>query len=51
MKKVQSQLKTVAKTLAGLADKVEKLNAMIGGAAPKKKAAPVKKKAAPDERP
>ena len=46
MKKVQTQLKTVAKTLAGLAEKVEKLNAMIG-ATPAKKAAPAKKKAAP----
>ena len=46
MKKVQTQLKTVAKTLAGLAEKLEKLNAMIG-ATPAKKAAPAKKKAAP----
>lgn len=47
MKKVQTQLKTVAKTLAGLAEKLEKLNAMIGPAPAKKKAAPAKKKAAP----
>ena len=46
MKKVQTQLKTVAKTLAGLAAKLEKLNAMLGKA-PAKKAAPAKKKAAP----
>ncbi len=46
MKKVQTQLKTVAKTLAGLAEKLEKLNATIG-VAPAKKAAPAKKKAAP----
>jgi predicted Rossmann fold nucleotide-binding protein DprA/Smf involved in DNA uptake len=46
MKKVQTQLKTVAKTLAGLADKLEKLNAMLGST-PAKKAAPAKKKAAP----
>ena len=45
MKKVQTQLKTVAKTLAGLAEKIEKLNAMLG-ATPAKKAAPAKKKAA-----
>jgi predicted Rossmann fold nucleotide-binding protein DprA/Smf involved in DNA uptake len=47
MKKVQTQLKTIAKTLAGLAEKIEKLNAMMGTAPPKKKAAPAKKKAAP----
>jgi predicted Rossmann fold nucleotide-binding protein DprA/Smf involved in DNA uptake len=47
MKKVQTQLKTIAKTLAGLAEKIEKLNAAIGTAPAKKKAAPVKKKAAP----
>ena len=45
MKKVQTQLKTVAKTLAGLAEKLEKLNAMIGATPAKKKAAPAKKKA------
>jgi predicted Rossmann fold nucleotide-binding protein DprA/Smf involved in DNA uptake len=54
MKKVQSQLKTIAKTLGSLADKLEKLNAQIGtapapvkGKAAAKKAAPVKKAAAP----
>ena len=47
MKKVQTQLKTVAKTLAGLAEKLDKLNAMIGATPAKKKAAPAKKKAAP----
>jgi ABC-type hemin transport system substrate-binding protein len=47
MKKVQTQLKTVAKTLAGLAEKIEKLNAMLGTPPAKKKAAPAKKKAAP----
>jgi len=47
MKKVQTQLKTVAKTLAGLAEKIEKLNTMIGATPAKKKAAPAKKKAAP----
>jgi predicted Rossmann fold nucleotide-binding protein DprA/Smf involved in DNA uptake len=47
MKKIQTQLKTIAKTLAGLAEKIEKLNAMIGAPVAKKKAAPVKKKAAP----
>ena len=60
MKKVQSQLKTVAKQLAGLADRIEKINAQLEAApapakakakaaAPKKapaKAAPAKKKAA-----
>jgi predicted Rossmann fold nucleotide-binding protein DprA/Smf involved in DNA uptake len=47
MKKVQTQLKTIAKTLSGLAEKIEKLNAMMGTAPAKKKAAPAKKKAAP----
>jgi predicted Rossmann fold nucleotide-binding protein DprA/Smf involved in DNA uptake len=54
MKKVQAQLKTVAKTLASLAAKLEKLNAQIGAApAPKKaaKAAPKKKKAAAKKTP
>ena len=45
MKKVQTQLKTVAKTLVSLADKLEKLNATIAKA-PAPKAAPAKKKAA-----
>ena len=43
MKKVQTQLKSVAKTLAGLADKLEKISAAIGKAPAKKKAAPKKK--------
>ncbi len=42
MKKVQTQLKTIAKTLAGLAAKLEKLNTILGGG-PVKKSAPVKK--------
>lgn len=46
MKQVQTQLKTIAKTLAGLAERIEKLNAMLGKA-PAKKAAPAKKKAKP----
>jgi predicted Rossmann fold nucleotide-binding protein DprA/Smf involved in DNA uptake len=52
MKQVQSQLKTVAKTLADLAGKIEKISAQLGApaaAAPapkKKKPASVKKKAA-----
>lgn len=53
MKKVQSQLTTLAKTLTTLAEKVDKLNAQLGAApAPKKatkaatkKKAPAKKKA------
>ena len=45
MKKVQTQLKTVAKTLVSLANKIEKLNAAIAKA-PAPKAAPAKKKAA-----
>ena len=49
MKKVQSQLKTVAKTLAGLADKIEKLGAQLA-AAPAPKKAPAKKKAAPKKK-
>lgn len=53
MKKVQTQLKTVAKSLASLADKLDKLSNQVSGApAAKKKAAPkkkavAKKKAAP----
>lgn len=48
MKKVQSQLKTVAKQLAGLADKLEKINAQLESAPPaaKTKAAATKKRAA-----
>lgn len=48
MKKVESQLKTIAKTLASLASKVEKLSKQAPSApAPKKaKAAPKKKTAA-----
>ena len=44
MKKVQTQLKTVAKSLASLAQKLEKLSTQVA-AAPAKKA-PAKKKAA-----
>ncbi len=47
MKKVKTQLATVAKTLAGLVAKLEKLNGMIDTAPAKKKAAPAKKKVAP----
>jgi predicted Rossmann fold nucleotide-binding protein DprA/Smf involved in DNA uptake len=53
MKKVQSQLKTVAKQLASLADKLEKINSQLESAPPaaKPQAAPPKKtktaKAAP----
>lgn len=43
MKKVQSQLNTVAKTLANLAQKVEKLSAQVSAAPAPKKAAPKKK--------
>lgn len=53
MKKVQAQLKTIAKNLVSLADKIEKLNAQMAEApAPKvpkavaKKKAPAKKAAA-----
>ena len=42
MKKVQTQLKSVVKTLASLADKLEKINAALA-AAPALKAAPKKK--------
>ena len=45
MKKVQTQLKTVAKSLASLAEKLEKLSTQVA-AAPAKKAAPKKKAAA-----
>jgi predicted Rossmann fold nucleotide-binding protein DprA/Smf involved in DNA uptake len=51
MKQVQSQLKTVAKTLADLAAKIEKISAQMGAPSaptPKKaKAVSEKKKAAP----
>jgi hypothetical protein len=59
MKKVQTQLKSVAKSLAGLAEKLEKLSTQVAGApatkaAPKRKAAPKKKaavkKAAPKKK-
>lgn len=43
MKKVQSQLTTVAKTLANLAQKIEKLSAQVSAAPAPKKAAPKKK--------
>jgi predicted Rossmann fold nucleotide-binding protein DprA/Smf involved in DNA uptake len=46
MKKIQTQLKSVSKTLAGLAQKIEKLNAQLAKAPAAKKAAPAKKKAA-----
>lgn len=45
MKKVQTQLKSIAKSLAGLADKIEKINAQLAKTPAAKKAAPVKKKA------
>ena len=55
MKKVQTQLKTVAKSLASLADKLEKLSTQVAGAPAAKKAAPkkkavAKKKAAPKKK-
>jgi hypothetical protein len=50
MKRVQTQLKTVAKSLAGLAEKLEKLSAQVAAApaekAPAKKAAAKKKEPA-----
>lgn len=52
MKKLQAQIKSIAKNLAALADKLEKLNAQLPKApakakpAPKKAAAKPKKKAA-----
>jgi membrane protein involved in colicin uptake len=46
MKRVQTQLKTVAKSLATLAKKLEKLSTQVAAAPAKKKPAP-KKKAAP----
>lgn len=45
MKKAQTQIKSIAKNLAALADKLEKLNSQLESA-PVKKAAPAKKKAA-----
>jgi predicted Rossmann fold nucleotide-binding protein DprA/Smf involved in DNA uptake len=45
MTKVQSQIKSIAKNLETLANKLEKLNAQLNSA-PAKKAAPPKKKAA-----
>lgn len=54
MKKVQTQLKTVAKSLASLSDKLEKLSTQLAGAPAAKKAAPKKKavakKAAPKKK-
>jgi hypothetical protein len=54
MKRVQTQLKTVSKSLANLADKLEKLSVQIASAPAAKKAAPKKKaaakKAAPKKR-
>jgi hypothetical protein len=54
MKKVQNQLKTMSKSLANLADKLEKLSAQIASAPAAKKAAPKKKavakKAAPKKK-
>jgi hypothetical protein len=50
MKKVQNQLNSVAKSLAGLADKIQKITAMIEKA-PAKKAAPAKKKAVAKKKP
>ena len=49
MKKVQTQLKTVAKSLASLAQKLEKLSTQVAAAPAKKKAA-TKKKAAPKKK-
>ena len=49
MKKVQTQLKTVAKSLASLAKKLEKLSTQVAAAPAKKKAA-TKKKAAPKKK-
>lgn len=42
MKKLQAQIKTIAKNLAALADKLEKINAQMVGAPAKAKAAPKK---------
>jgi predicted Rossmann fold nucleotide-binding protein DprA/Smf involved in DNA uptake len=50
MKKIQTQLKGVAKQLASLAAKIEKLNAQLAKAPAAKKAAPAKKKAAPKKK-
>jgi len=46
MKKLERQLKTVAKSLAGLAQQVEKLSQQVSQAQPAPKAAPAKKSAA-----
>jgi predicted Rossmann fold nucleotide-binding protein DprA/Smf involved in DNA uptake len=51
MKKIQTQLKSVAKQLAGLAAKIEKLNDQLAKAPAAKTAAPAKKKAAPKKKP
>jgi len=51
MKKLQNQLKSVSKSLASLADKVEKISQQVNQAQPDKKAAaasrPAAKRAAP----
>ncbi len=43
MKKLQSQLKTVSKSLAALSKQVEKLSQQVSKAQPAKKAAPARK--------
>lgn len=49
MKKVQTQLKSVAKSLANLADRIEKLSAQVVGEPAKKKTV-AKKKAVPKKK-
>lgn len=44
MSKVQTQIKSLAKNLATLADKLDKLSGQVSGGAAPKKAAPAKKK-------
>ena len=46
MKKLQTQIKTIAKNLSTLAAKLEKLNSQLATKPAKAKAAPAKKKAA-----
>ena len=46
MKKLQNQLKSVSKSLASLADKVEKISQQVSQAQPGKKAAPAGRPAA-----
>ncbi len=46
MKKLEKQLKSVAKSLAGLSQQVEKLSQQVGQAQPAPKAAPAKKSTA-----